>query len=81
MMRCCKDLGVASELWDPRFIRKFKAEHAREVFVEHQGTKKRTKIWLRKVCALFLDPFAVLLLTFRSLQGDPVSYPYAETKR
>ncbi|KAG9780243.1 hypothetical protein KCU88_g3785, partial [Aureobasidium melanogenum] len=48
MMRCCKDLGVASELWDPRFIRKFKAQHAREVFVEHQGTKKRTKIWLRK---------------------------------
>ncbi|EXJ80800.1 hypothetical protein A1O3_07084 [Capronia epimyces CBS 606.96] len=48
MMRCCKDLGVASELWDPRFIRKFKAEHTREVFVEHQGTKKRTKIWLRK---------------------------------
>jgi hypothetical protein len=49
MMRCCKDLGVASELWDPRFIRKWKGEHAREVFVEHQGTKKRTKIWLRKV--------------------------------
>ncbi|KIW55941.1 mitochondrial genome maintenance protein mgm101 [Exophiala xenobiotica] len=48
MMRCCKDLGVASELWDPRFIRKWKTEHAREVFVEHQGTKKRTKIWLRK---------------------------------
>ncbi|KAK5024380.1 hypothetical protein LTS07_008671 [Exophiala sideris] len=48
MMRCCKDLGVASELWDPRFIRKFKAENCREVFVEHQGTKKRTKIWLRK---------------------------------
>ncbi|KIW19570.1 mitochondrial genome maintenance protein MGM101 [Exophiala spinifera] len=48
MMRCCKDLGVASELWDPRFIRKWKAEYARDVFVEHQGTKKRTKIWLRK---------------------------------
>lgn len=49
-MRCCKDLGVASELWDPRFIRKWKAEYARDVFVEHQGTKKRTKMWLRKVC-------------------------------
>ncbi|RVX65778.1 hypothetical protein B0A52_10384 [Exophiala mesophila] len=48
MMRCCKDLGVASELWDPRFIRKWKSTHAREAFVEHQGTKKRTKIWLRK---------------------------------
>lgn len=49
MMRCCKDLGVASELWDPRFIRKWKAANARDVFVEHQGTKRKTKIWLRKV--------------------------------
>lgn len=48
LMRCCKDLGVASELWDPRFIRKFKTTNLREVFVEHQATKKRTKIWLRK---------------------------------
>ena len=48
MMRCCKDLGVASELWDPRFIRKFKVEHAREVFVEHVVSKKKTKIWIRK---------------------------------
>ena len=50
MMRCCKDLGVASELWDPKFIRKFKRENCREVFVEHQGTKRKTKIWLLKVC-------------------------------
>ncbi|KEF59758.1 uncharacterized protein A1O9_04606 [Exophiala aquamarina CBS 119918] len=49
MMRCCKDLGVASELWDPRFIRKWKAANTREVFVEHQSTKRRTKIWVRKV--------------------------------
>ncbi|RMZ85970.1 hypothetical protein DV737_g20, partial [Chaetothyriales sp. CBS 132003] len=48
MMRCCKDLGIASELWDPRFIRKFKASRTREVFVEHQVNKKKTKIWLRK---------------------------------
>ncbi|KAL8929417.1 MAG: hypothetical protein Q9172_000468 [Xanthocarpia lactea] len=48
LMRCCKDLGVASELWDPRFIRKFIAEHAKEVWVEHQQTQKRRKIWMRK---------------------------------
>lgn len=48
MMRCCKDLGVASELWDPRFIRDFKAKNAKEVFVEHQVTKRKTKITLRK---------------------------------
>ncbi|KAI4189490.1 MAG: hypothetical protein L6R41_001452 [Letrouitia leprolyta] len=48
LMRCCKDLGVASELWDPRFIRNFIAAHAKEVWVEHQQTQKRRKIWMRK---------------------------------
>ena len=48
LMRCCKDLGVASELWDPRFIRKFLAEVGKECFVEHQVTKKRRKHWMRK---------------------------------
>ncbi|MCJ1379823.1 hypothetical protein MMC17_002926 [Xylographa soralifera] len=48
LMRCCKDLGVASELWDPVYIRKFMAQHVKEVFVEHQVTKKRRKLYLRK---------------------------------
>ncbi|KAL8944000.1 MAG: hypothetical protein Q9216_000709 [Gyalolechia sp. 2 TL-2023] len=48
LMRCCKDLGVASELWDPRFIRSFISTHAKEVWVEHQQTQKRRKIWMRK---------------------------------
>ncbi|KAL9624385.1 MAG: hypothetical protein Q9160_001347 [Pyrenula sp. 1 TL-2023] len=48
MMRCCKDLGVASELWDPRWIRSFKAKHAQDVWVEHVNTKKKSKIWVRK---------------------------------
>jgi hypothetical protein len=48
MMRCCKDLGVASELWDPRFIREFKKKHVREMFVEHAVSKKKSKIWIRK---------------------------------
>jgi len=48
LMRCCKDLGVASELWDPRYIRKFMTQQAKEVFVEHAVNKKRRKIWLRK---------------------------------
>ncbi|KAI9828178.1 MAG: hypothetical protein M1826_006106 [Phylliscum demangeonii] len=48
MMRCCKDLGIASELWDPQFIRKFMVDHAKEIFVEHAVTKRRRKIWMRK---------------------------------
>ncbi|GAW02445.1 mitochondrial genome maintenance protein [Lentinula edodes] len=48
LMRCCKDLGVASELWDPRFIREFKAKYCVEVFAEHVPTKKKKKLWRRK---------------------------------
>ncbi|KAG8630960.1 hypothetical protein KVT40_000100 [Elsinoe batatas] len=48
LMRCCKDLGIASELWDPRFIRGFLKEKAKETIVEHQLTKKRRKHWMRK---------------------------------
>ena len=48
LRRCCKDLGIASELWDPRFIRKFMSQHVKEVFVEHQVTKKRKKMYYRK---------------------------------
>jgi len=47
-MRCCKDLGVASELWDPRFIRKFMAQHSKEMWVEHVVSKKKKKITMRK---------------------------------
>lgn len=48
LVRCCKDLGIASELWDPRWIRKYKAEHTREAWVEHVVNKKKAKIWVRK---------------------------------
>ncbi|KAJ5542457.1 hypothetical protein N7535_004878 [Penicillium sp. DV-2018c] len=48
LVRCCKDLGIASELWDPRWIRKYKAKYTREVFVEHVVNKRKTKIWIRK---------------------------------
>lgn len=48
LMRCCKDLGIASELWDPRFIRKFKKQYCENIFVEYVPTKKKKKIWKRK---------------------------------
>lgn len=41
LMRCCKDLGIASELWDPRFIRTFKEKYCVEVFAEHLTTKRK----------------------------------------
>ncbi|EOO03349.1 putative mitochondrial genome maintenance protein mgm101 protein [Phaeoacremonium minimum UCRPA7] len=48
LMRCSKDLGIASELWDPRYIREFKKKHAREIWVEHVVNKKKRQIWVRK---------------------------------
>lgn len=48
LMRCCKDLGIASELWDPRFIKTFKKKYCEDVFVEYIPTKKKKKIWKRK---------------------------------
>jgi hypothetical protein len=48
LMRCCKDLGIASELWDPSFIRKFKAEKCENIWVRHISKNVKTKIWRRK---------------------------------
>lgn len=47
LMRCCKDLGIASELWDPVFIRDFMRKNASEVWVEHVVTKKKRKITIK----------------------------------
>ncbi|KAF3349198.1 Ubiquitin carboxyl-terminal hydrolase 21 [Verticillium dahliae VDG2] len=48
LMRCCKDIGVASELWDPVFIRAFQKQHAEQVWVEHVVTKKKKQLWVKK---------------------------------
>ncbi|KAI8082985.1 putative mitochondrial genome maintenance protein Mgm101 [Halteromyces radiatus] len=48
LMRCCKDLGIASELWDPVFIRKFKKKYCVEVWTEHVTTKRKKKLWRKK---------------------------------
>ncbi|KAH9179592.1 mitochondrial genome maintenance MGM101 [Lactarius sanguifluus] len=57
LMRCCKDLGIASELWDPRFIREFKKAHCVEVYAEHLPTKRKRKLWRRKDQPKFEYPY------------------------
>jgi hypothetical protein len=47
LMRCCKDIGIASELWDPIFIARWKAKYAVERWVEHARTKSKTRMWRR----------------------------------
>ncbi|WFD07545.1 hypothetical protein MVES1_002912 [Malassezia vespertilionis] len=56
LMRCCKDLGIASELWDPRFIRSFKTKNCIEVWVAGTDGKKR-KLWRRRDDAPFEYPY------------------------
>lgn len=48
LMRCCKDLGIASELWDPSFIKDWKKKYCDEVFGEHVVNKKKKKLWKLK---------------------------------
>ncbi|CCH42558.1 Mitochondrial genome maintenance protein [Wickerhamomyces ciferrii] len=48
LMRGCKDLGIASELWDPVFIKGFKSTYCEDKFVEHVTTKRMKKLWKRK---------------------------------
>jgi len=57
LMRCCKDLGIASELWDPRFIREFKSQHCIEVFATNSNTKAKKKLWRRKDSPKFSYPW------------------------
>lgn len=57
LMRCCKDLGIASELWDPVFIRKYKKKYCTEVWAEHVATKKKKKLWRKKDDVLGTDEY------------------------
>jgi hypothetical protein len=49
LVRCCKDLGIASELWDPSFIRSWLARNAMEVWcTSRQDGAKRKKFWRKR---------------------------------
>ncbi|KAF4445743.1 putative MGM101-mitochondrial genome maintenance protein [Fusarium austroafricanum] len=57
LMRCCKDLGIASELWDPVFLRWFRKNFMEERWVEHATTKKKRTFWYRKGLAEAVYPY------------------------
>jgi hypothetical protein len=48
LMRCCKDLGIFWELWDPRFIREFKSKTCQMVQATHVKTGQVKWLWKRK---------------------------------
>jgi hypothetical protein len=45
--RCCKDLGIASELWDPAYIAIFKRDFCVQVWVRNRSGQAK-KQWRRK---------------------------------
>lgn len=52
LARCCKDLGIASELWDRRWVGLFKKKHCSVIWVENQETGKKRFIWQKKGASL-----------------------------
>lgn len=44
LMRCCKDLGVAKDLWNPKYIRQWKESFATQT----QSTDGRKMVWQKK---------------------------------
>lgn len=58
LMRCCKDLGVASELWDPGFIAGWKKEFAVQVW--RTSGRGKPPQWRRKDREPFYDETAIV---------------------
>lgn len=59
LMRCCKDLGIASELWDPIFISDFKSRFCKPQIVEHVKTKAKKRIWMKNTDNTAPYPFKI----------------------
>ena len=49
LMRCCKDLGIANDLWDARFVQEWKAKYAAK---RQDPTGRQRMLWYRKEGAL-----------------------------
>jgi hypothetical protein len=47
LVRCCKDIGVASELWDMAYVTDWKNKHAVAVWCENQKTGQKKTLYRR----------------------------------
>jgi len=55
LMRCCKDIGIASECWDRHFTEPFKAKYCVKVWREKAKQGKGEYQWRRKDAPKFYD--------------------------
>lgn len=72
LTRCCKDIGIASELWDWRYGQAWKAEFAVQVMIQRDGKSKR--VWRHKD----KDPFWNEVKPGRASQGEYYRAPTME---
>lgn len=59
-MRCCKDIGMFSDLWRPSFIRAWKEKYSVAVWCEGAGTNNKGKsklLWRKKDAPKFDYPW------------------------
>ncbi len=57
--RCCKDLSIASELWQPEYTRNWVAKNAVKVFIEKKGGGKGVS-WRKKTSAPFWNETGIV---------------------
>jgi len=88
LMRTCKDLGIASDLWDPCYIRQWQSDHAVQVW--RKGSQRPQ--WRRKDRDPFYDEGAMVSdgklafkeqpqQTKKTKKSEPKPQPQEEQKR
>lgn len=78
LMRCCKDLGIASECWDRRFTEAFKAEHCVQAWVEQRDKSVKPQ-WRRKDARPFFKEKGLVQHSEDGSEGVPPPQRRSET--
>lgn len=73
LVRCCKDLGVASELWDMAYVTDWKNKYAVAVWCENQKTGQKKTLYRRLDRPPFPYPWKESQLTTSTAASSPSS--------
>ena len=58
LTRCCKDLGIATELWDPTFTKQWKEKNAIQVWCVHAKNGNKKLMWRKPSYPPFEYPWS-----------------------
>lgn len=85
LMKCCKDLGIASELWDPVWVQNWISKHTVRVWCENVLTKQKKLLIRRKDRPVFEFPWKELgtkdAIKTEKLTFEPVKTENLESKQ